>query len=137
MIQLRRVGWRLLACKNGASPDCIIVVVGRGGGSTVEHVSVQAHTKMQRFFFLKKKTALADGAATLAERKLGVWLGGLVVIVVVVVVVVVIGVLVVVGGGGGRGGWIVSDLSCRNLLLKSCVRHLAKQGLGLWAGAAE
>ena len=27
MIQLPRVGWRLLACKNGASPDCIIVVV--------------------------------------------------------------------------------------------------------------
>ena len=26
MIQLPRVGWRLLACKNGASPDCIIVV---------------------------------------------------------------------------------------------------------------
>ena len=27
MIQLPRVGWRLLACQNGASPDCIIVVV--------------------------------------------------------------------------------------------------------------
>ena len=27
MLQLPRVGWRLLACKNGASPDCIIVVV--------------------------------------------------------------------------------------------------------------
>ena len=27
MIQLPRVGWRLLACKNGASPDCIIVFV--------------------------------------------------------------------------------------------------------------
>ena len=26
MIQLSRVGWRLLACENGASPDCIIVV---------------------------------------------------------------------------------------------------------------
>ena len=25
---LPRVGWRLLACHNGASPDCIIVVVG-------------------------------------------------------------------------------------------------------------
>ena len=27
MLQLPRVGWRLLACENGASPDCIIVVV--------------------------------------------------------------------------------------------------------------
>ena len=27
MLQLPRVGLRLLACKNGASPDCIIVVV--------------------------------------------------------------------------------------------------------------
>ena len=27
MLQLPRVGWRLLACINGASPDCIIVVV--------------------------------------------------------------------------------------------------------------
>ena len=27
MIQLPRVGWRLLACENGASPDCIIIVV--------------------------------------------------------------------------------------------------------------
>ena len=27
MIQLSRVGWRLLACENGASPDFIIVVV--------------------------------------------------------------------------------------------------------------
>ena len=27
MLQLPRVGWRLLACQNGASPDCIIVVV--------------------------------------------------------------------------------------------------------------
>ena len=27
MIQLPRVAWKLLACKNGASPDCIIVVV--------------------------------------------------------------------------------------------------------------
>ena len=27
MIQLPRVGWRLLACENGASPDCTIVVV--------------------------------------------------------------------------------------------------------------
>ena len=27
MIQLFRVGWRLLACENGASPDCIVVVV--------------------------------------------------------------------------------------------------------------
>ena len=27
MIQLPRVGWRLLACQNGASPDCIMVVV--------------------------------------------------------------------------------------------------------------
>ena len=27
MLQLPRVGWRLLDCKNGASPDCIIVVV--------------------------------------------------------------------------------------------------------------
>ena len=27
MIQLPRVEWRLLACENGASPDCIIVVV--------------------------------------------------------------------------------------------------------------
>ena len=27
MLQLPRVAWRLLACKNGASPDCIIVVV--------------------------------------------------------------------------------------------------------------
>ena len=27
MIQLPRVGWRLLACENGASPDCIVVVV--------------------------------------------------------------------------------------------------------------
>ena len=27
MIQLPRVEWRLLACSNGASPDCIIVVV--------------------------------------------------------------------------------------------------------------
>ena len=26
MLQLPRVGWRLLACYNGASPDCIIVV---------------------------------------------------------------------------------------------------------------
>ena len=28
MLQLLRVGWRLLACQNGPSPDCIIVVVG-------------------------------------------------------------------------------------------------------------
>ena len=28
MLQLPRVGWRLLACENGASPDCTIVVVG-------------------------------------------------------------------------------------------------------------
>ena len=27
MIQLSRVGWRLLACENGASPDCLVVVV--------------------------------------------------------------------------------------------------------------
>ena len=27
MLQLPRVGWKLLAWKNGASPDCIIVVV--------------------------------------------------------------------------------------------------------------
>ena len=27
MIQLPRIGWQLLACENGASPDCIIVVV--------------------------------------------------------------------------------------------------------------
>ena len=27
MLQLPRVEWRLLACENGASPDCIIVVV--------------------------------------------------------------------------------------------------------------
>ena len=27
MIQLPRVGWRPLACENGASPDCIIVVL--------------------------------------------------------------------------------------------------------------
>ena len=27
MIQLPRVGWRLLACENGASTDCIIGVV--------------------------------------------------------------------------------------------------------------
>ena len=27
MLQLPRVEWKLLACKNGASPDCIIVVV--------------------------------------------------------------------------------------------------------------
>ena len=27
MLQLPRVVWRLLACKNGAFPDCIIVVV--------------------------------------------------------------------------------------------------------------
>ena len=27
MLQLPRVGWRLLACENGASPDWIIVVV--------------------------------------------------------------------------------------------------------------
>ena len=27
MLQLPRMGWRLLACQNGASPDCIIVVV--------------------------------------------------------------------------------------------------------------
>ena len=27
MLQLPRVGWRLLACLNGASPDCIVVVV--------------------------------------------------------------------------------------------------------------
>ena len=27
MLQLPRVGWRLLPCQNGASPDCIIVVV--------------------------------------------------------------------------------------------------------------
>ena len=27
MFQLPRVGWRLLACQNGASPDCISVVV--------------------------------------------------------------------------------------------------------------
>ena len=26
MLQLPGVGWGLLACKNGASPDCIIVV---------------------------------------------------------------------------------------------------------------
>ena len=26
MLQLSRVGWRLLACENGASPDCIVVV---------------------------------------------------------------------------------------------------------------
>ena len=27
MLQLPRVGWRLLACQNGASPDCIVVAV--------------------------------------------------------------------------------------------------------------
>ena len=27
MLQLPRVVWRLLACENGASPDCIIVAV--------------------------------------------------------------------------------------------------------------
>ena len=27
MLQLPRVGWRLLACQNGASPDSLIVVV--------------------------------------------------------------------------------------------------------------
>ena len=27
MIQLSGVGWKLLACENEASPDCIIVVV--------------------------------------------------------------------------------------------------------------
>ena len=27
MIQLPGVGWKLLACENGASPDCIVVVV--------------------------------------------------------------------------------------------------------------
>ena len=27
MLQLPRVEWRLLACENGASPDCFIVVV--------------------------------------------------------------------------------------------------------------
>ena len=27
MIQLTRVGWRLLASKNATSPDCILVVV--------------------------------------------------------------------------------------------------------------
>ena len=26
MLQLPRVGWRLLACSNGASPDCVVVV---------------------------------------------------------------------------------------------------------------
>ena len=28
MLQLPSVGWRFFACLNGASPDCIIVVVG-------------------------------------------------------------------------------------------------------------
>ena len=27
MLQLPRVGWWLLACENGASPDCIVVVI--------------------------------------------------------------------------------------------------------------
>ena len=25
MVQLPRVGWELLACQNGASPDCVVV----------------------------------------------------------------------------------------------------------------
>ena len=33
VIQLPRVGWRLLACENGAFPDCIIVVVVSGAPS--------------------------------------------------------------------------------------------------------
>ena len=32
MLQLPRVAWRLLACENGASPDCIIVVVVSDAG---------------------------------------------------------------------------------------------------------
>ena len=38
MLQLPRVKWRILACKNGASPDCIIaavVVVVVGGVAVV------------------------------------------------------------------------------------------------------
>ena len=52
MIQLPRVGWKLLACENGASPDCIIVVVME---MTSTHVSVHKRTIpnfLLFFFFL-------------------------------------------------------------------------------------
>ena len=43
MIQLPRVGWRLLACENGASPDCTIVVVlnTRSRSHVYDHTAAQ------------------------------------------------------------------------------------------------
>ena len=38
MLQLPRGGWRLLACYNGPSPDCIIVVVAAAAGGGVGDV---------------------------------------------------------------------------------------------------
>ena len=43
MIQLSRVGWRLLACENAASPDCVVVVVVV---EVVVVVVVQSHMRV-------------------------------------------------------------------------------------------
>ena len=40
MLQLPRVGWRLLACENGQSPDCTIVVLDAGIETRCVHPQV-------------------------------------------------------------------------------------------------
>ena len=48
MIQLPRVGWRLVACENGASPDCTIVVVLSDADQRARNVHGHKSAELQR-----------------------------------------------------------------------------------------
>ena len=63
MIQLPRVNWRLLACGNGASPDCIIVVV-------VSLIFVRKMRGQKELsLFLGKTTSLQNGLLIFFVKK--------------------------------------------------------------------
>ena len=70
MIQLPRVGWRLLACKSGASPDCNIVVVVLDTGKNEQCVWPQSATTMHELVAGHQGVKTPGDPATLPSRAL-------------------------------------------------------------------